>query len=78
MDAEFYIEPSELAACRSLTGNDKVVYAVLRYRAGKNMTCWPGARSLAQDAGGSERYRGHDKLADQEKHDEIQSTRNSD
>ncbi len=51
MSELFYKIPQDLAARKDLTGNDKVLYAVIINRIGNNGKCWPGVRTLTKDCG---------------------------
>ncbi len=47
----FYQLVGKVAANRKLTGNDKVLHAIIVGRIGDNGFCWAGVRRLAHDAG---------------------------
>ena len=49
--ALFYKLNQELAARKDLNGSDKVLFAVIADRVGKNGKCWPGTRKLAENTG---------------------------
>jgi hypothetical protein len=47
----FYKLPMDLAARHDLTGNDKVILAIITNRIGINGKGWPGSRLLARESG---------------------------
>jgi len=49
--ARFYKLPADLAVRRDLKATDKVVFAAISDRIGKNGYCWPGVRTIAVDSG---------------------------
>jgi len=51
MLAKFYKLPVEIAQRQDLTGIDKVIFAVILNRIGKNKIAWPGERRIAEDSG---------------------------
>lgn len=50
-NVKFIVAPESILKTPGLSATAKLVYALLRFRQGKNKCCWPGLESIAADLG---------------------------
>ncbi len=48
---QFFPLPTEISQRKDITASAKVIAGIIAYRTGKNGWCWPGIRSIFEDAG---------------------------